>query len=120
MEYSPLEPSDGGMPVEKQRQIYFLGMGFYSAIFWINVIFYFAYRLSSPHIGAVRILAPVITVVFSIVDTLVLRSVCRKQFPQYPELLETWPISLAKYPIWPYYVFVAMSFVISIYLLSQL
>jgi hypothetical protein len=108
------------MPIEKQRQLYSLGMGLYSAIFWINFLLFTWYRFTSPHIAVVRILAPVITVTLVLTDTFFLRSICRKQFPKHPELLKKWPISIPKYPTWPYFVFVTMSCIISIYLLSRL
>jgi hypothetical protein len=111
--------SNGELPTEKQRQMFFLGMGLYSAIFVINVVFFFAYDLSSPHLEAVRIFAPLITVVFTVLDTLFLRSVCRKQFSDHPELLSKWPIALSEYSTWPYFAYTVMSCVISIYLLSR-
>jgi hypothetical protein len=120
MENSSLDSGHEDLPADKQRNLYFLGLGFYSSIFWIDVIFFYAYRASSPHIAAARILAPVLTLVFAIFDTVILRSICRKQFPENPELLEKWPITLVKYPIWPYFGFVAMGSVIAIYLLSQI
>ncbi|MGB8197974.1 MAG: hypothetical protein WCF25_13310, partial [Acidimicrobiales bacterium] len=94
--------SSGDVPIEKQRQLYFLGMGLFSATFVINVIFFFAYEWSSPHLEAVRILAPLITVVFTVMDTMFLRSLCRKQFSDHPEVLSRWPIVLSEYSIWPY------------------
>jgi hypothetical protein len=111
--------SNGDLTVEKQRQLFFLGMGLYSAIFTINVVLYFAYDLSSPHIEIVRILAPLITVLLTILDTILLRSICRKQFSQNPELLTKWPIAISQYPTWPYFVEIVGSCVITIYLLSR-
>jgi hypothetical protein len=120
MEDDSVEVGDDALPVEKQRQLYFLGMGLYSSIFWIDVLFYNAYRFTTPHIGVVRILAPVLTVAFIILDTVLLRSICRKQFPKNPELLRKWPIAIPKYSTWPYFAFVAMSCIVAIYLLSRL
>jgi hypothetical protein len=109
----------GELSAENQRQLFYLGIGLYSAIFWINVVFYFAFDLSSPHIEVVRILAPVITVTFTIMDSIFLRTICRKQYPGNPQLLEKWPIFISEYPVWPYFVFIVMSCVISIYLVSR-
>jgi hypothetical protein len=109
----------GILSPEKQRQLFFLGMGLYGAIFMINVVFYFAYDFSTPRLQIVRILAPLLTVMLTILDSIFLRSICRKQFPNNQELLAKWPIAIAEYPTWPYFAYVAASCGISIYLVSQ-
>ena len=120
MNYGIPEGSDKTMPKEKERQLLFLGMGFYGAIFMINVVVFYSYQSSKPHIAVLRILAPVLTVALTISDTWFLRRICRKQFPTNPELLEKWPINVPSYPTWLYYVYLVLSFAISGYLLSRL
>jgi hypothetical protein len=114
------ESNDRTMPLEKKRQIFFLGMGLYGAIFFINVAFVLSYQLSKPHIAVVRVLGPAITIVFTVVDSIFLRSTCRKQFPANPELLTKWPINVPEYPTWIYFVYLFWSLVLSGYLLSRL
>jgi hypothetical protein len=97
-----------------------LGMGLYAGVFFINVVFLLSYQLSTPHIAVVRVLDPIITVVFTVVDSVFFRGVCRKQFPSNPELLTKWPVNIADYPTWAYYVYMFWSFVIAGYLLSRL
>jgi hypothetical protein len=111
--------TNGDLPTEMQRQLFFLGMGLYGAIFMINVIFYFAYDLSSPHLEIVRTFASVITVMLTVLDTIFLRSICRKQFSDHSELLSRWPIALSDYPTWPYFVYTVMSCIISLYLVRR-
>jgi len=115
-----LEVDDGAMPEKEKRQVFFLGLGFYGGIFIINVVFVLAYQLSTPHIAFIRILDPIVTVVFTVADTIFLRRVCRKQFASYPELLTRWPINVNGYPTWSYYGYLILSVFFSVYLLSRL
>ena len=93
MRYGIPESSDRTTPKEKERQLFFLGTGLYGAIFMINVVLFYSYQLSKPHIAVLRILAAVLTVGLTISDALFLRRFCRKQFPTNPEVLEKWPIN---------------------------
>ena len=120
MDYQIFDAGGGAMPKEKQRQLFFLGMGLYGAIFMINVVSLFAYEMSSPHIGLMRIVTPVLTIVFIVGDTALLRSLCRKQFPTFPDLLTKWPINVPDYPTWLYYVYLLLSSAISLFLVSKL
>jgi hypothetical protein len=120
MNFDLPEATDGTTPKEKQRQVFFLGVGFYGAIFMVNVVFLLGYQLSTPHIAIARIIAPAFTVVFAVTDTMVLRNVCRKQFTTNPELLKKWPINVPLYPTSLYYVCLVLSVAVSGYLLSRL
>ena len=113
------QSGNGGLNDEKQRQIYYLGMGLYGAVFVINLVFWYAYQYTSPHLESARFFAPAFTVIFTVTDSIFLRSICRKQFPDHPELREKWPIALTKYPTWPYFFYTFVSCVLSIYLLSR-
>jgi hypothetical protein len=114
------ESGGGDLPDKERRQVFFLGLGLYGGIFLINVVFVLAYDLSKPHIAFIRILDPIITVVFTIADSIFLRGVCRKQYPAHPELLARWPIKVAGYPTWSYYFYLLLSLFFSVYLLSRL
>jgi phosphatidylserine synthase len=120
MKYNTAESNDGSLPKEKQRHLFFLGAVVVSAVFMINVVLFYGYQLSTPHYAVIRILAPLLTVGLTMMDTLVLRSICRKQFPTNPELLKKWPINVPLYPTRPYYVYLVLRFTISGYLLSRL
>jgi hypothetical protein len=119
MDFDTPSTSDGTTPKEKKRQLFFFGMGLYAAIFFINLIFLISYESSPSQLGDVRILAPVITVVFTIGDTAFLRAMCRKQYSQYPEVLEKWPVNIPEYPTWLYSVYLVLSFAVSAFLLSR-
>jgi hypothetical protein len=119
MNFDTPSANDGQMSKEKKRQLFFLGMGLYGGIFFINLIFLIAYESSTSQLEAARILAPVITVVFTIGDTAFLRSVCRKQYSQSPELLEKWPVNIPEYPTWLYSVYLVLSFAMSAFLVSR-
>jgi hypothetical protein len=120
MDFDTPSTHDGQMPKEKKRQLFFLGMGLYGAIFFINLILFISYQSSTSQLGAVRILAPLITVGFTIGDTVLLRSLCRKQYSPFPELLEKWPVNIPEYPTWLYSVYLVLSFAMSAYLLSRI
>ena len=108
------------MPKEQRRQLFFIGLGMYGAVFFINVAFVATFESSPSEFALVRILAPALTVLFTIADTLLLRSVCKRQYSSYPDLLDRWPINVSEYPIWLYSAFLAMSCAGSAYLLSRI
>ncbi len=91
-----LEPEATQVPKEKQRQLFFLGMGMYGAIFFINIVFLVSYEKSSRIWGCSNPCS-MITFVFTIADIFFVRSVCRKQFSANPELLTKWPLNLPEF-----------------------
>jgi hypothetical protein len=105
---------------DKQRQFYFLGMGFYGGLFMVNVVFLVAYEYSKPHIAVIRILAAAFTVPVTFLHTIFLRYIGRKQLPDSSVLLSKWPVNIPDYPTWMYGVYTALSLLISGYLLSRL
>ena len=111
---------DDAVPDTMRRSVFFLGLGMFGAIFMINVMFLIAYEMTSPHISSLRILAPIFTVLLPILDVLVIRSVCTKQFPGHPEMLSRFPVSVPGYPTWIYSALLLASIAISGYLVSRL
>lgn len=120
MEFNVDVPSAEPLPKDKQRQLYFLGLGMYSAILIIDLVFLIAYESSPSQYGAVRILAPALTVVFTVADTAVLRSVCKRQYSTYPDLLKTWPMNIPDYSMWGYFACLGLSYAASAFLLSRI
>ena len=119
MIYGSIPSGTGAQPHEKLRQVFFLGMGLDGAIFFINLMLLIAYQSTHPHEAAVRFVAPLVTVVLGVSDTLMLRNVCHRQVPQRPELLARWPVRIPGYPSWIYSLYLVLSVAMSAYLLSR-
>ena len=108
------------MSQDQRRQLFFIGFGMYGAILVINLVFLITFETSPSRFATVRILALVLTVLFTVADTALLRIVCKKQYPATPQLLEKWPINVPEYPTWIYSACVVLSYATSAYLLSRL
>lgn len=120
MEYNVASAGVEPMTDAQRRQLFFIGFGMYSAILVINLVFLITFETSPSRFATVRILALVLTVLFTVADTVLLRFVCKKQYPAYPDLLERWPINVAGYPTWIYFACVVLSYATSAYLLSRI
>jgi hypothetical protein len=108
------------MTQAQRRQLFFIGLGMYGAILVINLAFLVTFESSPTRFATVRILALVLTVLFTVADTVLLRGVCKKQYPAYTDLLDKWPFNVAEYPTWIYSAFVVLSYATSAYLISRI
>ncbi len=120
VEYNVDVPSTEPIPKATQRQLFYLGVGMYAAVLLINLVFLITFESSPSQYGAVRILAPALTVVFTIADAAVLRSVVKKQYPTYPDLLAKWPLNVPEYPIWICFACLGLSYGTSVFFLSRI
>jgi hypothetical protein len=120
MEYNVASADVGQMSAAQRRQLFFIGFGMYGAVLFIDLAFLVTFESSPTKFAAVRILAPALTVVCTIADTWLMRSVCKKQYPNHPELLEKWPLSVPEYPAWIFSACIVLSYATSAYLISRL
>lgn len=120
MEYNVVSAGVEPMSDAQRRQLFFIGFGMYGAILVINLAFLITFETSPSRFAPVRILALILTILFTVADTLLLRLVCKKQYPTHPALLEKWPINVAEYPTWIYSACVVLSYATSAYLLSRI
>jgi hypothetical protein len=120
MDYNVANVGVEPMSDAQRRQLFLIGIGMYGAILVINLVFLITFESSPSRFAVVRILALVLTVVFTVADTVLLRIVSKKQYPGTPQLLEKWPVSVPGYPTWIFSVFVVLSCATSVYLLSRI